>query len=228
MLDRLHLEMLKCDDENLANNESLLLKRHADNFSIWLKDKVMDEDSSNISETLKWLALGPRKHALSYSAYIINGQRKDEKSTQNSGVSLEATAMAGSNEKIPYYGVIKSIILLDYRGFHVPVFDCEWANIENVKLDDGFTLVNLHQGNRQFEKDSFILASQAKQVFYWRENEKSNWHVVLQAPPRGFHDLNTFDDDIDTFSRPLDLSRLDMSIRDDGSYARKDCEGIYV
>ncbi|KAF5182888.1 Transposon protein, putative, CACTA, En/Spm sub-class [Thalictrum thalictroides] len=189
-------------------------------------------DSSNVSETLKWLAFGPRQHTMSYSGYIINGQRfhrkRDDKSTQNSGVSLEATPMSGSNEKIFYYGVINDIILLDYRGFYMPVFYCDWANIENVNFDDGFTLVNLHQGNRQFEKDSFILASQAKQVFYWRENGKSNWHVVLQAPPRGFQDLNTFDEDITTFSRPLDISTLDMSIRDDGTYARKNCEGIYV
>ncbi|KAL5776265.1 hypothetical protein ACOSP7_009191 [Xanthoceras sorbifolium] len=54
---------------------------------------------------------------------------------------------------------------------------CDWANIVNgLKVDDGFVLVNLHEGQSQFEKDPFILASQAKQVFYCRENETSNWY----------------------------------------------------
>lgn len=51
--------------------------------------------------------------------------------------------------------------------FKILIFDCDWANIMNgVKVGDGFTPVNLHQGLHQFRKDPFILVSQAKQVFY--------------------------------------------------------------
>lgn len=42
---------------------------------------------------------------------------------------------------------------------------------------------------KPIRKGSFIRASQAKQVFYFREGEMSNWYVVLKVPPRGFHDL---------------------------------------
>lgn len=87
--------------------------------------------------------------------------------------------------KVSYFGAIKDIILLDYYMFSIPIFKCDWANIGiGVKVDDGFTLVNLHQGQSQFEKDPFIRASQAKQVFYSRESETSNWYVVLKAPLR--------------------------------------------
>jgi hypothetical protein len=109
-------------------------------------------------------------------------------------------------------------------------FYCDWENIGNgVKVEDGFTLVNLHQGQRQLEKEPFILASQAKQVFYSRDSSDSNWYVVLQAPPRGRHDLDMYEENVDIFSGPLDVSRIDKNFADeDGSYVRKDCEGDYV
>ncbi|KAI5351053.1 PREDICTED: transposon CACTA En/Spm [Prunus dulcis] len=114
---------------------------------------------------------------MSYSGYVINGHhfhtRDVNKSTQDSGVSMDADI-----GKITYYGVIRDIVLLDYRMFEVPIFDCDWANITNgVKVGDGFTLLNLHQGLHQFRKDPFILASQAKEVFYSRTDSNSNWYV---------------------------------------------------
>ena len=122
---------------------------------------------------LKWLAYGPRKQAISYTGFIINGQRfhvKDiEKSTQNSGVSIDATTMCRSSAKdisqvvgvVSYYGVLKEIILLDYFTVQIPIFKCHWANVPNgVRVEDGLTLVNLHPSQSQFVKDPFILASQ--------------------------------------------------------------------
>ncbi|KAJ0091003.1 hypothetical protein Patl1_14369 [Pistacia atlantica] len=95
---------------------------------------------------------------MSYNGYVINGQRfhtKDiDKSTQNSGVSIEATTICQASAKdtsqvvdvVEYYGVIKEIILLDYYQFQLPIFKCHWANARHgVKFEYGFTLVNLHQ-----------------------------------------------------------------------------------
>jgi hypothetical protein len=96
--------------------------------------QIVDDTSENISETLKWIANGPRKLAMSYSSFIVKGQRyhkkSAEKSNQNSGVSLESTTMCRSSSKdknqvmnnVSYYGVIKDIILLNYIGFQVLVF----------------------------------------------------------------------------------------------------------
>ncbi|KAJ0103117.1 hypothetical protein Patl1_05271 [Pistacia atlantica] len=50
--------------------------------------------------------------------------------------------------------------------FNLPIFKCDWFDSNGgVKVDDlGFTLINT---NRLVHKsDPFILASQAKQVFY--------------------------------------------------------------
>ncbi|KDO53175.1 hypothetical protein CISIN_1g043996mg, partial [Citrus sinensis] len=183
----LHLAELKHSDKRLSRNEGLLWKRYSEEFSSWFEQKIEEENRNDISMTLKCLACGPQRQAVSYNAYIINDQRyhiKDvEKSTQNNGVLIELVTVCQSSSKdtnscidtITYYGVIKDILLLDYYTLKIPLFDGNWTNIRNgVKFEDGFTLVNLHQGQHQFARDSFILASQAKQVFYSRENDSSS------------------------------------------------------
>ncbi|PRQ45894.1 putative transposase, Ptta/En/Spm, plant [Rosa chinensis] len=161
---------------------------------------------------------------VSHTGFIINGNRfqteASEKSTQNSGVFVEGDTMCRASardnfqkmDRVSYYGVIRDIVLLDYRQFKVPLFDCYWANIgTGVKFEDGFTLVNLHKGQHQFDRDPFIFASQAKQIFYSRESDTSNWHVVLKAPPRGF-----FENDSDESAyMPVDVSQLDLDVEDE-------------
>ncbi|KAF7152665.1 hypothetical protein RHSIM_Rhsim01G0043900 [Rhododendron simsii] len=99
------------------------------------------------------------------------------------------------------------------------------------RMEDGFTFVNLHQGQTQYDKDPFILASQAKQVFYSREIESSNWYVVLKAPPRGFYDLKMYEETVDTSSRTQDVSALGMNNDDDDeriTNIRGDCKGTWI
>ncbi|KAL5831837.1 hypothetical protein ACOSQ4_017191 [Xanthoceras sorbifolium] len=159
---------------------------------------------------------------------------EDEKSTQDSGVSIEAetvctiTGRDGSQvtKKMVYYGVLRKILLVDYNQFRVPLFKCDWVSGNDVKVEDGFTLVNLHPRVNKYDRDPFILASQATQVFYSRETDTSNWYVVLKAPPRGFHDLEKFDEHAYMTSAPLDVSQLDSSMDDNEDYARIDCEDM--
>ena len=195
-----------------------------------------DRNTSDVSERINWLSYGPRHQVISYTGYIINGRRfhtKDnDKSTQNSGVSIEASTVRidGSVEKVIYYGVLHEILLFDYRQFQIALFKCDWENIDRgVKVEDGFTLVNLHQFQNQFASDPFILATQAVQVFFCRESSFSKY-VVLRAPPRGFHELESYDEEDESSSKPVDESLLDDRDVDDGdeSYIRKDCDGILV
>ncbi|TYK20621.1 uncharacterized protein E5676_scaffold2198G00020 [Cucumis melo var. makuwa] len=129
---------------------------------------------------------------------------------------------------VSYYGVLQEIILLDYYVYQLPIFKCDWANVRNgVKVEEGFTLVNLHQSQSKFVREPFILASQAKQVFYARENDTSNWYVVLKAPPRGFHDLEMYDENYDdTLVSNENISNAveDVDESDELTYARQDCE----
>jgi hypothetical protein len=179
---------------------------------------------------------------LSYKGYVINGQRfhtEDiERETQNYGVTYDATTMCRASAKdisqrvdvVTYYGKVTDIILLNYHVFYIPVFKCHWANIGNgVNVEDGFTLVNLHQSQASFVRDPYILASQAKQVFYSRENDNSNWYVVMKAPPRGFHELETDDHvtEVSFVREDCEETDNDIDSMENISYVREDCEGIF-
>lgn len=191
---------------------------------------------------LRWLAFEPRHTAHSHKGFVINGHRfhtKDVKrKTQNSGVTYEAFSMCRSTARdtrqmadiVTYYGVIKQIIILDYHMFTVPLFKCNWANRGyGVKEEDGFTLVNLHMNHSAYLRDPYILPSQAKQVFYSRENDSSLWYVVMRAPPRGYHKLDT---DEEFVGAPLSVQQVDdlgnQSSDDESFYVRDDCEGMIV
>ena len=119
-------------------------------------------------DELKWLSFGPRNQAMSYKGYIINHQRfyiRDfEMSTQNNGVSIEATTICRASVKdivqvvnvVSYNGVIREIILFDYHKFHSPISKCDWVNKgHGVRIKDGFTVVNLHQSQNQYEREPF-------------------------------------------------------------------------
>ncbi|KAL5856716.1 hypothetical protein ACOSQ3_004174 [Xanthoceras sorbifolium] len=190
-----------------------------------LSDKGFDEllDMMHIEKNICESLLG--------TLLNINGKTKDdsEKSTQDSGVSIEAetvctiTGRDGSQvtKKMVYYGVLRKILLVDYNQFRVPLFKCDWVSGNDVKVEDGFTLVNLHPRVNKYDRDPFILASQATQVFYSRETDTSNWYVVLKAPPRGFHDLEKFDEHAYMTSAPLDMSTEGPSDTPSSSSKRK-------
>ena len=143
---------------------------------------------------LDQLAEGPSRTAVSYKGYTINGirfhKKGAEKSTQNSGVYLDSHGSGQLNDKEEYFGIIKDIVVLDYRTFTVPLFWCDWANIRTgVKKLEFYTLVNFTLGQAQSNRDPFILASQAKKAFYARENESSHWYIALKPSPKGFFGL---------------------------------------
>ncbi|CAE5962892.1 unnamed protein product [Arabidopsis arenosa] len=234
----LHLEELQATNARCMSNETLLWKMHADQFLEWIKEKI-PTNSTEHSTQLRWLAFGPRHIAQTYKGFVINGHRFHtddmKRKTQNSGVTYEAFSMCRSSAKdtrlqadiVTYFGVIKEIILLDYHMFQVPIFKCHWANKGNgVKEEDGFTLVNLHLNQSAFLQDPYILAAQAKQVFYSREDDFSPWYVVMKAPPRGYHELETEEEFAAATIVTQDNVELGNESDDESFYVRNDCEGM--
>lgn len=131
---------------------------------------------------------------------------------------------------VPYYGVIKVIILLDYHMFQVPLFKCSCAHKgKGAKEEEDFTLVNLHMNQSSFVNDPYILPSQAKHVFYSREDDSSPWYGVMRAPPRRYHELET---EAIIVSPPVSVQPIedlgDQSSDDENYCARNDCEGVLI
>lgn len=195
---------------------------------------------------MKLIAEGPSKNVLKYHMYIVDGstfytrERDDVREVQNSGVSLVANTMqlASAKDKKPvvsemdFYGVIEEIWELDYTGFRIPMFKCSWVeNNSGIRVDDsGSVLVNLNKIG--FKDDSFILASQAKQVFYVVDPIDRNWSVVLDMPCKeNFHHMSD-GDFVDYVTHHPPFSKgLPMKIddtNDEPPCVRQNCDGTWI
>ncbi|KAI5402456.1 hypothetical protein KIW84_050178 [Lathyrus oleraceus] len=163
-------------------------------------------DPASITERLRCLAYGPSFHVFSYSAYAINGytfytKEQDDKSTmQNSGVTVVAEAMHISS---------------------IPIFGCKWVENNNgIRMDkSGFLQVDLNRVG--YKDESFILASQARQVFYVNDPKSTKWSIVLFS--NKVIDENTGDQgDIDVEIESFTRNDQDENIISNDSYIRND------
>nr|BAV56711.1 transposase [Ipomoea nil] len=244
-----HKAHLKATLRGKVRTEKGLLDEHNRTFINWLRDRVgraINDSTHEISERLKWLAHGPRNQVLKYSGYLIEGvtfhtkDRDNLRAVQNSGVSLVANIMQVSSAKdknpiesdMVFYGVIDEIWELDYHTFRVPVFKCNWVETNNgIKVDDlGFKLVNLDRIG--FKSDSFILGSQAKQVFYIQDPQDPIWSVVLATPSRDYfeyQDGNEMDEPI-IHHQCFTKGMPDVDVKDESEppCIREDCDGTWV
>ena len=223
-----------------------LTSEHNKTFITWFKDEVMKDlkdPSISVTERLISLAYGPNFNASFYAGYVINGctfytREKDNTSTmQNSGVTLVAEAMhfasAKDNRpihaKMHYYGVIEEICELHYSKFSITLFGCKWANNNHgIEIDDlGYTFVNMDTLDPT--EDPFILATQAKQVFYVTNPTNKKWSMVIKPKPR--HEIEDCDDNIEFDARTsINTRQVEEDNGDDPSiYTRNDHdEGIWI
>lgn len=166
--------------------------------------------NESLTETVRWISQRPRATVVKYDSYKIGGylfrtKSHDGRVYQNSGVCVETLDVHISKEvettqKRYYYGVLQEIWVLDYKIRKIPLFKCDWINHKNggVKRDTtlGYTLVDLNNiGNKM---DPFVLASQARQVFYVTDQIDKKLSIVLKAPPKNYKD--TYDDVDEEFS----------------------------
>ncbi|XP_024016173.1 uncharacterized protein LOC112089662 isoform X5 [Eutrema salsugineum] len=180
-------------------------------FSQWLKQKVENNSLNGISADIQCLAQGPSDKFLKFSAYNINGfkfrtiGRDQELRTQNSGifVSAETISYASSRDFNPrggdvsYYGKLTEILELNYYdSFRVVLFKCKWVDTYDArgyKKDEfGHTMVNfsrlIHSGNGE-EDEPYVLASQARLVYYVEDPQEKGWNVVVHVQPRDLYDM---------------------------------------
>ena len=204
----------------------------------------LQNPSNKVSEITRWISRGPTPNVIKFSSYLINGtlfntrERDNNKNTQNSGVSLVAKSVQVSSSKdrnpvecdMTFYGVINEIWELDYITTRLPVFFCDWVKSDTgvIYKDFGFTLVNLNRIGHK--SDRFILASQAKQVFYVNDPSDSQWSVVLQTQTRDWKIQDSELEDIPlegelvTFNQRQDNDEVD----DDSICFRENGEGVWI
>ena len=130
---------------------------------------------------------------------------------------------------------INEIWLLDYNMFTTPMFKCDWVDSSHgVKFDElGLTLVELGRVDRK--TDSFILASQVKQVFYIQDQLDPKLSIVLSTPSKECVTNDDEDDLMDPCNehQPFihglpGVESFDLEEEGTSSYIREDVEGIWL
>jgi hypothetical protein len=105
-------------------------------FIGWLWDQISQSSKTQISEYLKKLARGPIFTVVTYQEYDINGymfytEQQDKKSTyQNSGARVDAYDVTGQDKNM-YYSQVQLIWELDFHGFKIHLFCCNWFHAIN-------------------------------------------------------------------------------------------------
>ncbi|KAL0540205.1 hypothetical protein IC582_024438 [Cucumis melo] len=253
MYDRQHMESLRKLNFGKARSKKWIQEEHNRSFSRWLSTWValaLEVPKNSITPSLRWIAHGHSLYVATYSGYMINGyyyhtkRCADIRRVQNSGVSITTTTMqvSSSKDKSPimsdmtFYGVIQEIWKIDYRQLSFILFKCVWVdNRSGVKVDKlCFTIVDLkcigHKSN------SFILATQAKQVFYVEDSSNPEWSMVLTSPQRIIEE-DFFEDEMEDMLQECDygtiqrMSNVDTPNETDdttSTYIRRDCEGRLV
>ncbi|CAI8603650.1 unnamed protein product [Vicia faba] len=245
----MHKDVLRGLNPN--RNENWIIREHNQSFIQWFKDHIyskFDLDLASIIERLRCLAYGLSLLVFSYSAYTINGctfytKEQDDKSTvQNSGVTVVAEAMHISsmndlNHKyanLSYFGVIEHIWMFDYEKFQIPIFGCKWVYNSGIRMDkSGLLQVDLNRVG--YKDEPFILASQAKQVFYVTDLTSTKWSIVLLSKKViDDNSINQSDVDVENESyvrknESYIRNDQDENIIADETYIRNDHnEGIWI
>jgi hypothetical protein len=165
-------------------------------------------------EDLLSLSRGPLQNSTCFAGYDMNGfrfrieSRDKNRCTQNSGVVVSAEGSTIS-ENAEYYGILTEIIELQFLGGRrVPLFRCKWVDVFNKKRGikkDVYGLVSVNFKCLLRTNEPFVLASQASQVFFVKDNLIKGWHLVVKmqqrdtynVPPGNSDDEDNEDEDYD-------------------------------
>ncbi|KAA3450247.1 transposase family TNP2 [Gossypium australe] len=150
-------------------------------FQTWFRNQMMRQRYTNeeeVDDDLFSLACGPDFRVRKYKSCIVNGVRFNtvdrdvNKKTRNSGVMSQ-----------DYNGEERSAVL----------FKCDWFKLDGkmsqMKNDGYFKSINI--GNLWYKNDSFILATQARKVFYLPDTKfGKNWQVVQTFDHRHLYNVS--------------------------------------
>jgi hypothetical protein len=155
-------------------------------------------NQEEVDDDLFSLACGPDLRVRKYSSCIVNGvrfntiDRDKHRKTQNCGVMTRGTH---NNDEIDFFGTLREIIQLEYNfdGRSVVLFKCDWFKLDGKRTelkDDGF-FKSINLGSLWYKNDSFILATQARNVFYLPDTKfGKNWYVVQSFDHRHLYNVS--------------------------------------
>ncbi|KAM6571477.1 hypothetical protein CsatA_015557 [Cannabis sativa] len=194
-----HLDKIKHEYPN-GNHDVL----HRQTFRPWFHKKIYELHKLGTlqnGDELLALASGSDYLATFYEGCVVNGvrfiasKRDQKRKTQNSGVTVAGT------EGFNYYGTLEDVITISYTGaYTVSLFECKWYNTNPLRkktiTENNITSINTR--GYWYQDEPYILANQAKQVFYLEDPLRGrDWKVVEDISNRQIWDITDNEDETD-------------------------------
>jgi hypothetical protein len=193
----------------------------------WIKEEVSRRplNTSSVEEMdLRLLSRKPSQRATRYlrmkaygNHFRVDDPTTAQLQTYDSGVAsiFHVPTEDAREVSINYVGVLKDILKLDYGPLHthVNLMKCEWmkradnrGNNTSARDEASFLLINFrHKLPRM--ANPFIFPTQATQVFFFDDQKKPGWKVVLRKEARSKGEVvNTADVFITTTSEASSLT----------------------
>ncbi|KAL6561780.1 hypothetical protein OROMI_017381 [Orobanche minor] len=178
---------------------------HKEKFPSWFKNVMnhsYNASPSDVNESLYSLACAPNRLVRKYTGGIVNGvrfltiERDVRRKTQNSGIVVEGNH---GDDNIEFFGILTDIIHLDYvKGRHITVFKCEWFDLGTKKrtgIQKEGNITSIRVTVKWYENEPFIMADQARQVFYINDPKLGGeWRVVQPFQHRHIYDVDEMQD----------------------------------
>jgi hypothetical protein len=147
---------------------------------------------------------------------------------QNSGIRVDAYDVTGEYKSM-YYGQIQEIWELDFPGFKIPLFHCNWVDAHNGVIKDKYMFFSIHLNHHGYKSEPFMFAKHVAQVFYIPDTINKWLKVVILGKwwivgVENAVDEEEFDqfDEIPPFATSMIKPRI-PSINE-SPYLRNDCQ----
>lgn len=151
------------------------------------------------------ISIGPAREVLTYNKCYVNGfcfhteSWSEGRKTNNCGVWVKGTD--GGGNETDFFGILKNIVELRYMGEHnktVVLFMCEWfdPSPRGTRIcHRECEIIEVKKGRKYSKYEPFIIAQQARQVYYvqypGKIPNKKNWLAVIKTKARARVELES-------------------------------------
>jgi hypothetical protein len=82
-------------------------------------------------------------------------------------------------DKNMYYGQIQEIWELDFHGFKIPLFCCNWVYAIKGVVQDKYGFISFDLNRQGYKSEPFLLAKHVAKVFYVLDITNKKLKVVI-------------------------------------------------
>jgi hypothetical protein len=159
-----------------------------------------------MTDELRCVSQGFNRDVLKYEKYDVNGYRfhtTDHQKSRPNAKTVNTGVFTRGADNHDYYGRLEKVYELTFNRTNVElklvVFKCHWFNPHGgQRSTPSIGLVEVRPSTTYSGADVFIVAHQAKQVYYLpypcQKAELKDWEVVFQVSPHGKLPMPSDDD----------------------------------